>query len=53
MILKEGMMEECMEESKTLGVMIIFISLEVDVQKPKKLTVKQWGDDGETISEMK
>ena len=46
-------MEECMEESKTLGVMIIFISLEVDVQKPKKLTVKQWGDDGETISEMK
>ena len=46
-------MEECMVESETLGVMIFLISLEVDVQKPKKLTVTQWGDDGETIFEMK
>ena len=46
-------MEECMVESETLGVMIILIRLKVDVQKPKKLTVKQWGDDEETISDMK
>ncbi len=49
----EYMTEECMEESKILGAMMISIRCEVDVQKLTKPTVKWWRDDGETTSEMK
>jgi hypothetical protein len=49
----EYVMEECMEENKILGGMMISICCEVDVQKLTKPTVKWWGDDGETTSEMK
>jgi hypothetical protein len=49
----EYMTEECMEENKILGVMMISIRCEVDVQKLTKPTVKWWRDDGETTSEMK
>ena len=45
-------MDECMVASKTLGMMIILISIKVGIQKLTKLTVKRWGDNGETISEM-
>ena len=43
------MEESSMVENETLGVIIMSISLKVDVQKPKKLTVKQGGDDGDNI----
>ena len=49
----EYTMEECMEESKILGVMMISVRQEVDVPKVRMLTVKWWGDDGETTSETK
>jgi hypothetical protein len=49
----EYMMEECMEESKKLAVMMISISCEVDVPKLTKPTVKWRGDNGERKYETK
>ena len=47
------MMEECREESTILGMTMISVHCKVGIPKARNLTVKWWGDGGETMSESK